>query len=72
MKRIFKKIVKSKKSSLTINDALGSSSEPATSTSTIKTSTTMLSVPANAAVASAQVIQLAGVTVSVQLHSSHP
>ncbi|KAF8808299.1 hypothetical protein BYT27DRAFT_7189123 [Phlegmacium glaucopus] len=67
MKRIFRKIVKPKKSkhsSLTINDALGSSSEPATSTSTIETSTAgpMPSVPANAAAASTQVIQVAGVT----------
>ncbi|KAF8809739.1 hypothetical protein BYT27DRAFT_7337129 [Phlegmacium glaucopus] len=47
---------------LTINDALDSSSEPPTSTSTIKTSTAdpMLSVPANAVAASAQIIQVAG------------
>ncbi|KAF8813103.1 hypothetical protein BYT27DRAFT_7085295, partial [Phlegmacium glaucopus] len=47
---------------LTINDALDSSSEPATSMSTIKTSTAdpMLSVPANAVAASTQVIQVAG------------
>ncbi|KAF8810321.1 hypothetical protein BYT27DRAFT_7336795 [Phlegmacium glaucopus] len=47
---------------LTINDALDSSSEPPTSTSTIKTSTAdpMLSVPVNAVAASAQIIQVAG------------
>ncbi|KAF8802779.1 hypothetical protein BYT27DRAFT_7341178 [Phlegmacium glaucopus] len=54
--------MKSKHLSLTINNALDSSSEPATSTSTIKTSTAnpMLSIPANAVAASAQVIQVAG------------
>ncbi|KAF8799527.1 hypothetical protein BYT27DRAFT_7246039, partial [Phlegmacium glaucopus] len=73
MKRIFKKIFKPKKSkysSQTVNDALGSNIEPA-STSTIKTSTAdpMLSVPANAAAESAQVIQVAGVTAAHDLVS---
>jgi hypothetical protein len=69
MKRKFKNIFKSKKSSLTINDALSSISEPETSTSTINKSTAdpVLSVPASAAAASAQVTQVAGVAVSVQL-----
>ncbi|KAF8808866.1 hypothetical protein BYT27DRAFT_6539035 [Phlegmacium glaucopus] len=75
MKHIFKKNFKRKKSkysSQTINDALGSSSEPATSTSTIKASTAdhILSVPANTAAASAQVIQVAGVTAAHDLVST--
>jgi hypothetical protein len=65
----FKSNKKSKYSSLTINDTLGSISEPAPSTSTINQSSAepVLSVPASAAAASAQVTQVAGVAVSVQL-----
>jgi hypothetical protein len=70
----FKSNKKSKYSSLTVNDTLSSISEPATSTSTINKSTAVpvLSVPISAAAASAQVTQVAGVTVSVQLRPSHP
>jgi len=76
MKRIFKKLGKSKQDkhrSLTTTDALGSNPEAATSTSTITTSTAdpMPTVPACATVTSIQVIQAARVTVSVQLRSSY-
>jgi len=52
--------------SLTINDDC-SSPEPATSTSTVITSTAhpIPSIPASAATASVQVIQAAGVAVSI-------
>ena len=67
MKRIYKKVFKSKKPSL------GSMhrTAPATSTSTLITSSTdiMPSIPASDATASAQVA--AGVSVSVQLRQSH-
>jgi hypothetical protein len=62
-----RKSKKSKYSSLTIDDSLGSISEPA-----ISTSTTDPSVSTSAAAASAQVTQVAGVTVSIQLHPLHP
>jgi len=57
MKRIYKSFFKSKKS-LTIDDALGSISEPITSTSTVNESTTDTS----AAAARAQVTQVSDVT----------
>ena len=67
MKQFYRKVFKSKKPSL------GSihGPEPATSTSTLITSTTdfVPSVPASDATASAQVI--AGVSVGVQLRPSH-
>jgi hypothetical protein len=68
MKRIYKKVFKSKKTeSLGSIHGLG----PATSTSTLITSTTDLipSIPTGDATASAQVT--AGVSVSVQLRPSH-
>ena len=73
MKRIYKKVFESKKPSLASNHGPG----PATSTSTLITSTTDLvpSIPACDATASAQLeAQLevtAGVSVSVQLLPSH-
>jgi len=77
MKRIFKKLRKSEKAkhpSPTIADTLGSSPEAGSSTSTIMMSTAepMPSVPAISTATSVQVIQAAGVTVSVQLRPSHP
>jgi hypothetical protein len=69
MKRNIVKFLKSKYSSLTINDSPGSISEPATSTTTADP---VLSVATSAAAASAQVTQVAGVTVSIQLRPSHP
>ena len=77
MKRIFKKFRKSEKAkhpSPTIADILGSSPEAASSTSTtiMSTADPMPSVPAISTATSVQVIQAAGVTVSVQLRSSHP
>jgi hypothetical protein len=86
MKRNIVKFLKSKYSSLTINDSLGSISEPATSTSTADPAS-VLSVSTGAAAASAQVTQVAGVTainehnvsipvtsvtLSVQLRPSYP
>ena len=67
MKRIYKKVFKSKIPPLGSIHGPG----PATSTSTLITSTTdlMPSIPASDATASVQVT--AGVTVSVQLHQSH-
>jgi hypothetical protein len=63
---------KSKYSSLTINDSLGSISEPATSTSTADPILSVSTTSAAAALARAQVTQVAGVTVSIQLRPSHP
>jgi hypothetical protein len=67
MKRIYKKVFKSNKPSLGSIYGPG----PATSTSTLITSTTHLMpfIPASDATASAQVT--AGVSVSVQLRPSH-
>jgi hypothetical protein len=64
MKRIYRKVFKSKKASL-------HGPEPATSTSTLITSATDLlsSTPTYDATASAQVT--AGVSVSIQLRPSH-
>lgn len=75
MKRVLKKLEKfkkPKKSSLAVVDALGSSSEPATSTSMIIASAAdpILSVPNSPTIASDQVIQATSVIVSVQLGPS--
>jgi len=70
MKRLVKKFGKSKKPSLTVTDALGSSSEPATSTTITSTAAPMLSVPASAATTIVPIIQAAGVNVSVRLSLS--
>jgi hypothetical protein len=68
MKRNILKFSKSKYSSLTINDSLGSISEPATSTSTADPVLSVSnSTSAAAALARAQVTQVAGVTVSSHL-----
>ena len=76
MKHIFKKIGKSNedKHPSLITDALGSSPEAANLTLTIMTSTTdpKPSIPAIATATSIQVIKATGVTVSGQLHPSHP
>ena len=71
MKRIFKKVFKSKKPSLGSIHGRGHEPASATSTSTLIISTTdlMPSIHASAATASAQVIP--GVSVSVQLRPSH-
>ena len=70
MKRLVKKFGKSKKPSLTVTDALGSSPEPATSTTITSTAFPMLSVPASAATTNFPIIQAAGVNVSVRLSLS--
>jgi hypothetical protein len=70
MKGIFKKLSESEKpkgSSLTITNT---NLEPATSTA-ISTADPMSFVPATAVTASPQVIQAAGVTVSIHLRPSH-
>jgi len=77
MRRVFNKFRKSERAkqlSPTIADTLGPSPEAASSTLTIIMSTAdpMSSIPAISMATSVQVIQAAGVNVSVQLRPSHP
>jgi hypothetical protein len=68
MKRIYKKVFKSKKPSMGSIHGPG----PATSTSTLITSTDLMpSVPATSSDATASAQVSAGVSVSIQLRASH-